>query len=116
MKLFFDENLSPQLVRFLREEYPDSSHVRNVSMVGSSDSQIWDYCKKNNFTVVSKDTDFRERSMAEGFPTKIVWLDVENAGTSEIANLLRREQGRIEHFLTQSYTSLLILSINGNAI
>jgi hypothetical protein len=44
--------------------------------------------------IVSKDTDFRERSYVEGFPPKIIWLDVGNAGTAAIAELLRRERHR----------------------
>jgi len=46
---------------------------------------------------VSKDTDFRERSFVEGFPPRIIWLDVGNAGTRSIADLLRRERHRSKH-------------------
>ena len=66
--------------------------------------------------IVSKDTDFRERSYVEGFPPKIIWLDVGNAGTVAIAELLRRERQRIERFEKQEKTSLLILSIGPIAI
>ena len=66
--------------------------------------------------IVSKDTDFRERSYVEGFPPKIIWLDVGNAGTTAIAELLRRERARIEHFKKQEETSLLILSLGAIAI
>ena len=31
MKLLFDENLSPKLVRLLDELFPDSIHVRDVA-------------------------------------------------------------------------------------
>ncbi len=66
--------------------------------------------------IVSKDTDFRERSYVEGFPPKVIWLDVGNAGTAAIAELLRHERQRIEHFEKQEETSLLILSIGPTAI
>ncbi len=116
MKLFFDENLSPRLASLFRQEYPGSSHVRNVDLVGASHSQIWNYCKRNEFTVVSKDTDFRDRSMTEGFPPKIIWLDVGNAGTNVIADLLQREYKRVDLFSTHPKASLLILSIYGDAV
>jgi predicted nuclease of predicted toxin-antitoxin system len=61
--------------------------------------------------IVSKDTDFRERSYVEGFPPKIIWLDVGNTGTASISELLRRERQRIEHFEKQEESSLLILLI-----
>jgi len=65
---------------------------------------------------VSKDTDFRERSFVEGFPPKIIWLDVGNAGTAAIAELLRSERERVERFAALEETSLLILSIGPSAV
>ena len=66
--------------------------------------------------IVSKDTDFRERSYVEGFPPKVIWLDVGNAGTAEIVQLLTRERPRLEQFDRMEGTSLLILSIGLTAI
>jgi len=37
MKLLFDENLSPQLVRLLRDLFPDSVHVRDVGLKMADD-------------------------------------------------------------------------------
>ena len=81
MKLLFDANLSPKLVARLHSDYPDSAHVRDVGLGSSLDAEISDYAKTNGFAIVSKDTDFRERSFVEGFPPKVIWLDVGNAGT-----------------------------------
>ena len=68
------------------------------------------------FAIVSKDTDFRERSYVEGLPPKVIWLDVGTAGTVVIAELLKRERQRIERFEAGHETSLLILSIGPTAI
>ena len=110
MRLLFDENLSPTLVAVLANEYPTSIHVRDVGLKAGPDDRIWDYARIHGFAIVSKDTDFRERSYVAGFPPKIVWLDVGNAGTSEIAQLLRDHQERMEQFERQEEASLLILS------
>ena len=72
--------------------------------------------EQNGFAIVSKDTDFRERSYVEGFPPKIIWLDVGNAGTTAIAELLQRERQRVERFGTLEESSLLILSIGVSAV
>lgn len=116
MKLLFDENLSHKLVGVLAEEYPGSVHVRDVDLRGAEDRRIWDYAGARGFTIVSKDTDFRERSYVEGFPPKIIWLDVGNAGTATIAELLRAEFHRIERFGAADDLSILILSIGDIAI
>ena len=116
MKLFFDENVSHRLVGMLANEFPGSAHVRDVGLRAAEDSHIWDHARMHGLPIVSKDTDFRERSYVEGFPPKIIWLDVGNAGTAAIAELLRRERRRIEFFEGQDETSLLILSIGPSAI
>ena len=74
------------------------------------------YAKENEFAIVSKDTDFRERSFVEGFPPKVIWLDVGNAGTTQIAALLQKEQPRVESFGKSTDTSVLILSLGASAV
>lgn len=116
MKLLFDENLSPKHVELLGHEYPGSAHIRNVGLRGAEDRRIWEYGSEHRFVIVSKDTDFRERSFLEGFPPKIIWLDVGNAGTTTIEELLRRERQRVERFGKQEESSLLILSLGTSAV
>ena len=116
VKLLFDENLSAKLPQMLSAEYPGSTHIEGVGLRGATDPQIWEYAKEQAFIVVSKDTDFRERSFVEGFPPKVIWLDVGNAGTEVIAGLMRRERQRVEVFEKQAETSFLILSISAIAV
>ena len=116
MKLLFDENLSHKLVGIFSHDFPASAHVTDVGLRAAEDRQLWDHARANGFVIVSKDTDFRERSYVEGFPPKIIWLDVGNAGTVAIADLLRRERQRIEKFGDQEDPSLLILSIGQTSI
>lgn len=116
MKCLFDENLSPRLAQLLADEYPGTVHVTTVGLRGADDQQIWDYGRAQGYALVSKDTDFRERSFVAGFPPKVIWLDVANAGTTLIAELLRRERERVEAFDGHGETSLLILSIGPSAI
>lgn len=116
MKILFDANLSPALVTGLRAEYPGSVHVRDVDLRSAPDAQIWEYAKTHGFAIASKDTDFRERSFVEGFPPKIIWLDVGNAGTAAVEALLRSERPRILTFAASTDASLLILSIGASAV
>lgn len=116
MKLLFDENLSPKLASRLASYYPDGKHVREVGLRGRPDHEIWAFATVNGCVIVSKDTDFRERSYLEGFPPKVIWLDVGNAGTSAIADLLDTHRNRVLAFESLEEQSLLILSISGDAI
>ncbi len=116
MKLLFDANLSPALVVRLQTDFPDSVHVRNVALRSSPDAEIWEYAKAQGYAIVSKDTDFRERSFLEGVPPKVVWLDGGNAGTAEISELLQRERSRVESFGRSTDASVLILSLGASAV
>ena len=64
MKLLLDENLSPRLVGSLSDLYPESQHVHSLELGGADDSALWDYAKAHGFAIVSKDSDFAERSVA----------------------------------------------------
>lgn len=116
MKLLFDANLSPTLVTHLRPHYPGSLHVRDLGLGAGSDAEIWERAKTEAFVIVSKDTDFRERSFVEGFPPKIVWLNLGNAGTMEIAARLRDAQVALAKFVADSDESLLVISIDGRTV
>jgi predicted nuclease of predicted toxin-antitoxin system len=63
MKLLFDQNLSPRLPRLLADIYADSVHVREVGLRDEDDSVIWEYAKLHGFAIVSKDSDFQQRSL-----------------------------------------------------
>jgi len=116
VKLLFDENVSHCLTQTLADVFPESSHVRTVGLRGMEDRHVWEYAQKEGFIIVSKDTDFRERSYVEGAPPKVVWLDVGNAGTKAIGQLLRREYERVNRFAESEESSLLILSLGQNAV
>lgn len=112
MKLLFDENLSPRLVRRLARLFPESQHVDLIGLHGQIDPAIWDYAGLNQFTIVSKDNDFRQISFLKGPPPKVVWLSVGNAGTQAIGDLLQRSHERIVTFLENPEESLLVLELD----
>ncbi|MGH0035662.1 MAG: DUF5615 family PIN-like protein [Myxococcota bacterium] len=116
MKLLFDENVSPKLVGLLEEDYPGSAHVRDVGLKGAADGRIWDHARENGFVIVSKDDDFRQRSFLQGAPPKVVWLQVGNAGTSTIAELLRDRAQQLVRFETEDESAVLILSMVRRAV
>ena len=52
MRLLFDENLSPKLVRTLSETYPDSAHVRDVELSSASDNRVWEFARDHDFIII----------------------------------------------------------------
>ena len=109
MKLLFDENLSPRLPALLRDIYPGSSHVHLCGLGSADDATVWQYAKDNGFTIVSKDSDFQERSVILGFPPKFIWLRVPNCTSEAIQSLLRSAQPIVLEFDADEVESCLIL-------
>ena len=89
MRLLFDQNLSPRLIRLLSDVYPECSHVHDLGMDTASDTELWNYAAERGYTIVSKDADFHQRSLLRGAPPKVVWIRQGNCSVSETANLLR---------------------------
>ena len=111
MKLLFDENLSPRLPEVLADIYPNSSHVHQCGLGSADDSAIWQYAKDNHFTIVSKDSDFQDRSVLQGPPPKFVWLRAANSSSDEIESLLRTALPIIQRFITEDEESCLVLRV-----
>lgn len=110
MKLLFDQNLSSALVHRLSDLYPECSHVKAFGMTKADDALIWAQAREHDYTIVSKDSDFQQRSLLLGAPPKVAWLRVGNCPTSRIEKLLRDHSVEIHTFESDPLQSLLILS------
>jgi predicted nuclease of predicted toxin-antitoxin system len=109
VKLLLDENLSPRLVELLTDLYPGSAHVHQCSLGSSDDAAIWEYAKANDYTVVSKDSDFEERSILLGSPPKVIILRMSNSSSEEVASLLRTAHPTVVRFISEDEETCLIL-------
>ena len=107
MKLLFDQNISPKIVKHLEIEFPESKQVRHVGMENASDSDIFDYAKVHKFSIVTFDSDFVDLSIVRGIPPQIIWLKTGNLTTKFIANLLKINTELIDEFLTSNEDGIL---------
>jgi predicted nuclease of predicted toxin-antitoxin system len=72
-----------------------------LDLESKSDSEIWQYAKDNGFVIVSRDSDFQERSLVAGHPPQVIWL--------KIPNLLDHHQ-ELVHALTEQQLACVELS------
>jgi predicted nuclease of predicted toxin-antitoxin system len=110
VKLLFDENLSPRLVLSLSDIYPGSAHLRDCGLRGASDLEVWQYARENGFAIVSKDSDFSQRSFLLGSPPKVIWLRIGNCTTMRAEFMLRNAAPRVQSFLAGGEESCLVLA------
>ena len=109
MKLIFDQNLSPSLVKRLQDHFPHSTHVHYCKLGKAMDIKVWEYAKTHGFNIVSKDADYAEITMARGFPPKVIWIQRSNCSTNQIEDLIRRDIDYIR--LLDSNPDLSVVSI-----
>jgi predicted nuclease of predicted toxin-antitoxin system len=48
MRLLFDHNLSPRLVKKFADLYPNSQHLFSIEMARDEDQVIWEYALHQN--------------------------------------------------------------------
>jgi len=89
VKLLFDQNLSHRLVEALSDLFPESAHLRDIGLSYADDDAVWHHAKVQSYTIVSKDSDFHQRSFLYGFPPKVVWIRTGNCSTNRMIQILR---------------------------
>lgn len=110
MKLLLDENLSARLAVRLADVYPGSQHVSEVGLGSSDDAAVWDHARAQGFAIVSKDSDFHQRSFVFGAPPKVIWLRLGNCTTQELHDLLRARVADLEAFDRDPAAAFLVVS------
>lgn len=98
MKLLFDQNISYRILKKLSEAYLGSSHVKTEGLSNSSDLEIWEYARNNQYILVTQDSDFNDIYLLKGFPPKIVWIQFGNLQTNQLAALLNNSQRNLLDF------------------
>ena len=110
MKLLLDENLSDRIINKIIDLYPDSQHVKTLGLLNTDDSLIWKFAKFNGFVIVSKDSDFHQRSLLYSHPPKFIYLRIGNSPTSKIVEILRNNFSVIVEFFNSEIESVLVLN------
>ena len=102
MKLLFDQNISFRITKLLADIFPACKHVSECGLMNCGDTDIWEYARKNNYSIVTFDADFYDISLIYGHPPKIIWMRTGNLTTREIAGLIRQNIDFIKVFLGES--------------
>jgi len=110
LKLLFDANLSPKLVRRLKDLFPGSVHVFDTGLARNTpDQMIWEYARANEFTIITADSDFLDFARSRGAPPKVVRIEnCDYRTTSEVEDLLRRNAIAMAEMEQSSQVMLVI--------
>ena len=106
-KLLFDNNISHRVISKITDLFPNSSHVMLENLDESSDFDVWEFAHKNNYTIVTKDSDFNDLAIYRGSPPKVVWLKIGNCKVVDIENILKANFEIIKEFLNEPVSAIL---------
>jgi len=109
VKLLVDENLSPQIATAFQGDFPGSTHVHWVGLGSAPDDEIWRYARDQEFTIVTRDADYHERSLFSGFPPKVIWIRIGNATTADIEAALRSHRDAIRQLEADPGLAVLVI-------
>lgn len=73
----------------------------------ATDAKIWEVARNEDFAIVTKDADFVELSLMQGFPPKVIWLNLGNVSNAEVTTRLLAEAEGIKSFLMNTTEGVL---------
>jgi len=89
-----------------------AKHVSNVGLMDADHIDIWLYAQKENYSIVTFDSDYYDISLVNGCPPKIIWLRTGNLCTNEIQQIIFSNSEIIIEFLTlEKHSNLACLEI-----
>ena len=102
MKLLFDQNISFRLVKRIESLFPGSQQVKSLALENKTDKTIWDFAKKEEYTIVTFDSDYYDLSLTLSHPPKIIWIKTGNLTTNALEKLLTAKAEQIKSFISDS--------------
>lgn len=83
MNLLVDNQLPAALARFLADRGLAGRHVLEIGMEASNDREIWQYAKREQLVIVTKDADFARLADRDGETApRVIWVRIGNCRKS----------------------------------
>lgn len=107
MKLLLDQNISYRLVDKINLIFPGTEQVKRLGLENKPDREIWHFAKKEDYTIVTFDSDFYDMSLILGHPPKVIWIKVGNLTTKNLEHLIKEKSEQIKLFISDIEISCL---------
>ena len=113
MKILFDQNISFRIIDKIKHLYPEAKQIRELGLENSSDMEIWIFANKNQYTIITFDSDFFDISNIKGHPPKVIWLKTGNCTTNNVKEILIDKFEIVKEFITNiHFNEISCLEIN----
>ncbi len=91
-KYLVDANLPSKIKVWRTEEFEFVNQINDEW----TDSEIWDYAKQNNLTIISKDSDFSHRIIVSRPPPKIIHIKIGNMKLKDFNSTIEKLWSKAE--------------------
>ena len=78
MRFLVDAQLPPALAGWLVKSGHDSIPLVAVGLRDANDAAIWEFAKRNDRIIVTKDDDFADRAVNARLGPQVLWLRIGN--------------------------------------
>ena len=112
MNILLDQNISFRITRLLFNDFENVKQVKELNLADASDFEIWNYAFKNNYTIITFDSDFIDLANLKGSPPKIIWLRFGNSTNLKIVNKLLSNSQTIKEFILNTNSEAAFLEID----
>jgi len=88
MKILCDVHISMKVAKFLASKGIQTEHVNQIlDKWKTKDYKIIQYADKNDFTVLTKDKDFKNNHLLNKSPKKLIKINLGNLSTNQTINI-----------------------------
>ncbi len=89
MKVLCDVHIAKRVVKFFEEHGIKSIHVNDIlDSWNTKDSDIIQYADENDFSVMTKDADFKNSHFLKQTPRKLLKISLGNISTKRLLSIL----------------------------
>ena len=110
MNFLVDANLPPRLCEWLRQHGHQGMHLFDLDSIKLPDKQVWTLAATRQETIITKDSDFYERSLLLGKPPQVVLLALGNCSNDGLLSHLDLSWGNIQSELTAGARLIVVRS------
>ncbi len=111
MKLLIDQNISRRIIESINDIFSDSMHVNSMDSTTKTDIDLWDFAIKNEFCLVTTDSDYFNHCIISEESPKIIYVQGEVITSNKMEWTLRVNQEAIEQFITEDSANCLTINM-----
>jgi len=89
MNFLIDAQLPPALARLITSLDHYAVHVEEAKLLLATDETIWDYARKHQLIIITKDEDFKNMLLLTTTSrTPVVWVRIGNCSNAELTRMI----------------------------